>query len=130
MNAVLALLGRLCLSALFLGDAFAKITDFDGTRAGMESVGMPSPTILLVGAILLLVVGGLSVLLGFQARTGAVLLVIFLVPATYYFHLDFDDPMQKIQFMKNLAILGGLLYVAGGGPGRYSVDGRRRAAKT
>ncbi len=69
-------------------------------------------------------------LLGFKARVGAVLLIIFLIPATLIFHNfwafeGMERQMQMIMFMKNLAILGGLLLVLGLGPGPISVDQRQ-----
>lgn len=122
-------LARLFISQIFLLSAFGKITDFGGTAGYMASKGMPMTSVLLAGAIVFLVVGGASVLAGFKARIGSVLLMVFLVLATYFFH-DFwnIDPesgefrTQLIQFQKNLAIFGGLLYVLAFGSGSLSVD--------
>jgi len=70
------------------------------------------------------VAGGLSILFGFKARWGALALFMFLIPATLIFHTDFSDPNQIGIFLKNLAIMGGLLMVASSGPGSLSMDRR------
>jgi len=123
------LMARLFLSQIFLLSAFGKITGFSDTVGYMASKGVPIPNVLLVGAIIFLLVGGLSVLAGFKARIGAVLLIIFLVLATYYFHnfwaFDPNDAAfltELIQFQKNLAILGGLVMVIAFGSGPLSAD--------
>jgi putative oxidoreductase len=134
-----ALFGRIFLSAIFLFSGFAKIADWSGTSAAMEKQGMVAVPVFLAGAIALEVLGGLSVLLGLFARLGAGALIVFLVPATVIFH-DFwtvEETMARMNqmqhFMKNLALMGGLLVVAALGPGRLSVDHWRagdRAAKS
>ena len=124
MQRYLPLLGRVLISLIFLMSAFGKIADFGGTQQYMASYGMPATGLLLVGAIVLELFGGLSVLLGFRARWGAIALIVFLIPATLVFHTDFADRMQTIQFMKNLAIIGGLLFVVAFGPGAFRLDRR------
>src|SRR5262245_27955550 len=81
------ILGRLMLSTIFLLSALGnKIPHFGEVAKVMESAGMPAPQLLLAGAIVFLIVGSASVIVGFQARFGAGLLLTFLVLATYYFH--------------------------------------------
>jgi len=114
---------------------FAKITDWSGTAAHMEKESMTAIPVFLTGAIVLEIGGALSVLVGCWARLGASALIVFLVPTTLIFHdfWTYDGPerlQQMIQFMKNLAIIGGLLMVAAFGPGGYSIDQRRRARET
>ena len=124
------LAGRILLSAIFLMSGFSKIGGFERTSGFMESKGMPMVSLLLVGAILLEVLGGLSVLVGLKARIGAAALILFLIPATLIFH-DFwnlegmEHNMQRVMFLKNLAIVGGLLLVIGLGAGPLSVDNRK-----
>ncbi|NBW95877.1 MAG: DoxX family protein [Planctomycetia bacterium] len=125
-----SLLGRLLLAAIFLASAIGnKIPQFTATAAYMQQEGVPLPTLALVGAIGLLLLGGLSLVLGAWTRIGGFFLLVFLVAATYYFH-DFwtiADPNlrqpQTIQFMKNMAIAGGLLSLIAFGGGPWSVDG-------
>ena len=125
MEKLVLLLGRVFLSAIFLVTGVQKILDFPGSRTYMENVGIPMPGVLLVGAIVLELVGGLAVLMGYKARLGAILLIVFLVPATLACHTDFGGGDQLNHFLKNLSILGGLLLVAGYGPGPYSLDRKR-----
>jgi putative oxidoreductase len=125
-----SLLSRFMLVAIFLFSAFdSKIRHFSQTAEYMRSEGIPNPRLALFGAIGLILLGGLSLLAGAWTRIGAAFLLVFLAAATFYFH-DFwmiTDPVQRqlqvIQFMKNMAIGGGLLALiyAGGGP--WSVDG-------
>jgi putative oxidoreductase len=86
---------------------------------------------LLVGALVFLFVGGVSVVGGYKARIGAFLPLVFLGLASYYFH-DFwrlTDPKeaqeQTIQFMKNLSMIGAMLFIIANGAGAWSLDARR-----
>jgi len=126
----IALLARLLLAAIFVLSAVGnKIPQFQATATYMATEGVPNPKFALFGAIGLLLIGGLCVLLGAWTRIGAACLLIFLVAATYYFH-DFwtfadsgQRQLQTIQFMKNLAIAGGLLSLIAFGGGPWSIDG-------
>jgi len=136
----LSLLARLMIVAIFLMSAVAgKIMNFNGTVERMAAEGVPSPTILLGGAIAFLLLGGLSIVLGLWGRVGALLLLVFLAAATYYFH-DFwklppDTPpermqMEVISFLKNLALMGTMLFLIANGTGPWSIDNRSRAEDT
>ena len=125
-----SLLARLMIAAIFLTSViFNKIPQFKATAEYMQSEGVPLPTLALVGAIGLLVLGGLSLVCGAWTRIGAFFLLVFLAAATFYFHdfWKFVDPTQRqlqtIQFMKNVAIGGGLLSLIAFGGGPWSVDG-------
>lgn len=122
MKHLLTFLARLGLSFIFIMSGFTKITNFEGTAQKMTQAGMPAASFFLVGAIGFLLMGGLAVLLGFKAKWGAILLLLFLIPATFIFHLDITDPMQRIQLVKNIAIGGGLLMLIAHGSGKFSVD--------
>lgn len=121
------LLGRICLSLIFILAGISKFMDWDGTAQFMASKGMTFVSVFLVVAALIEIICGLSVLLGIRARLGALILLLYLIPATYLFH-DFwnlEGPaagMMRIEFLKNLAIFGGLLYVWSVGAGRWSID--------
>ena len=130
MNATLqntaTLAGRVGLGLLFVVSGFGKITGFAGTAGYMASKGMPMAEVLLVGAIAIELVGGLMLLAGFKARWAALAIAAFLVPTTLIFHSPVgpEAQAQMTQFLKNLSILGGMLYVAAFGPGAWSVDRR------
>ena len=100
-----------------------------GTQQYMAAHGMPFAGLFLIGAIILEIGGGLSVLLGYKARWGAIALVVFLIPTTLIFHTKFSEHLQVIMFMKNLAILGGLLMVSYFGPGPISFDARTTSSR-
>jgi len=130
VNRFAPLLGRILLALIFLVSGLGKIFDWQGTAGYMASKGMPLIPFFLLGAILLELAGGLAVLLGFKARIGAVLLIVFLIPATLIFHnfwtlTGMERQIQMVMFLKNLAIMGGLLLVVGLGPGPLSLDEKR-----
>jgi putative oxidoreductase len=77
---------------------------------------MPGVPIFLAGAVALETLGGLSIITGFKPRWGAVALIVFLIPATLIFHRfwvfqGMERQMQMINFLKNVSIGGGLLYL-------------------
>lgn len=123
-------LGRLFISAIFILSGIGKFFNFDATAQYMASQGMTMIPFFLIGAALIEIVGGLSLLLGCRARIGALLLLLYLIPTTIIFHNFWmlegaAREAQIIEFMKNLAIFGGLWYIIGGGPGRFSIDAAR-----
>ena len=126
----ISLLARLLIAVIFLASAIGnKIPQFAQTAEYMASEGVPNPKFALFGAIGLLLLGGLSLIAGAWTRVGAGFLFVFIAAATYYFHdfWTFADPSQRqlqtIQFMKNLAIGGGLLSLMAFSGGPWSVDG-------
>ena len=130
VQGLVSLLARLMIAAIFLASAIGnKIPQFKATAEYMQSEGVPNPKFALFGAIGLLLIGGLSMISGAWTRIGSAFLLIFLAAATYYFHdfWNFTDPTQRqlqtIQFMKNMAIAGGLLAFIAFGGGPWSVDG-------
>jgi putative oxidoreductase len=124
----LAVLGRLLLCTIFLMAAVGnKIPQFNAVAQVMESAGMPAPQLMLVGAIVFLIVGSVSVIVGFHARVGAALLLTFLILASYYFHPFWKlegqaQQEQMIQFMKNLSMMGAMLFLMANGSGPMSLD--------
>src|SRR5580692_2227761 len=134
----LTVLGRLLLCTIFFMAAVGnKIPHFNDVAKVMGSVGMPAPQLLLVGAIVFLIAGSLSVIAGYKAQIGAAFLLTFLVLATYYFHPFWKlegqaQQEQMIQFMKNLSMMGAMLFVMANGSGPMSLDSwlaRRAPAK-
>ena len=124
----LTVVGRVLLCTIFFMAAVGnKIPHFSDVAKVMESVGVPAPQLLLVGAIVFLLVGSLSVIVGYKARVGAALLLTFLVLASYYFHPFWKleghaQQEQMIHFMKNLSMMGAMLFVIANGSGPMSVD--------
>ena len=119
------LVGRLLMAAIFLMSGMHKISDPQGTQQYMQAMGMTwATTLLYLGAIVIEVGGGLSLLLGYWTRAGATALILFMIPTTLIFHTNFADQNQMIHFLKNLAMFGGLFYVAAYGAGPISLDAR------
>jgi len=116
------LVGRVFISLIFIVTGIGKITGYSGTAAYMDSMGIPGMLLPLV--ILLEVGGGLAILLGFKTRLVAFLLAGFCVLSALIFHFDFDNQMQSLMFMKNIAIAGGFLFLVAFGPGKYAIDNR------
>lgn len=119
MRSYVPLIARILLGLIFVMSGFNKITGFEGTQQYMASHGIPMTAVLLTAAIAVEILGGLSVILGLWARVGAAGLFLFLIPATLIFHTDFSQETQMIMFLKNLSIMGGLLFVMAFGSGEY-----------
>jgi len=122
-----ALLARVLLASIFIWSGFGKLTGFEGVISGIAAKGLPLPTVLAAFAVAMELGGGILLLIGLRARWIGLLFVIFLLVITPIYH-DFWNAAgnavmgQKVNFMKNIAIAGGMLMVFAFGPGRYSVD--------
>lgn len=120
-------IGRILFSLIFITSIFSHFSG--STIAAASAHGVPLATILVPCAGILAFLGGVSVLLGYRARFGAFLLLVFLVPVTLVMHKfwGLTDPqmvmMQKVNFMKNLSLMGGALMVMYYGSGPASLDG-------
>jgi putative oxidoreductase len=134
LQGLLGLLGRILFCAIFVMSTVAnKILNFNGTVKMMEDHNVPLAQVALVGAIVFLLVGSASVIVGYKARIGALLLLVFLILATYFFHVqDYlnyqkagDEPHmmnEMIHTMKNVALMGAALFIMGNGAGAWSLD--------
>jgi len=136
MQAAWSIAGRVFIAIIFIMSAVGnKIPQFNNVVEYMRSEGVPVPAVMLAGAIVFLVVGGLSVVTGYKIQIGAGLLLVFLVLATYYFH-DFwnfegeQAQQQMIQFMKNLSLMGTMMFLIanGGGAGSLQLKQKTQAA--
>ncbi|MDB5752266.1 MAG: DoxX family protein [Ramlibacter sp.] len=126
----LALVGRILLAWMFIPAGFGKIAGFAGTVAYATSAGLPLPQVGVALAVLIELLGGIALLVGFGTRWVALALALFTAVATFFFHNYWAMPeaqqmMQQLMFTKNLAIVGGLLAFAAFGPGRLSIEGRK-----
>ena len=125
--AVLA--GRVFFSLIFILSSLNHFSKQTIAFAASQGVPLASIAVPLSGVIAL--VGGLSILLGYRARFGAWLIVLFLVPVTFMMHKfwGISDPMtaqiQMIMFMKNVSILGGAFLISQFGAGPFSLDAAR-----
>ena len=124
------LVGRVLLALIFIIAGFGKITGFAGTVGYMQAYHMPMTQVLAVIAIIIELGGGIMIAAGWKARWGAAAIFIFVLVASFVFHAFWAVPadqaqLQNIMFMKNLAIMGGMLYIIVYGSGPLSVDKNR-----
>lgn len=126
---VIALLGRILFSLIFIFASYSHFYQQTIQYAAAQGVPLASFLVPLSGLMALL--GGVSIFLGFKARYGAWLIILFLIPVTLIMHKfwGLTDPaqatMQHIHFMKNVSMLGGALLIAYFGSGPLSVDQNR-----
>lgn len=114
------LLGRILMAAIFVWSGTGKIMGYAGTEQYIESLGLAGGFLPLI--ILWELGGGLALLLGLFTRPVALALAVFCVVSGFLVHLHPGDLMQMINFMKNLAMAGGFLFVAAQGAGDWSLD--------
>ncbi len=124
-NAATLLIGRIFLSAIFILSGLSKLGDPAGTAGYMTSLGLPLASIGVWIVILLEVLGGIAVLVGFMTKPAAWALALFCIASALLAHSNIGDQAQFIAFFKNLAIAGGFMALAVHGPGSISVDARR-----
>ena len=114
----LALVGRILLGSIFVLSGFQKL---------IAGKGLPMPEVLAVLTVIIELGAGLLLVVGWKARWAAFLLFLFAIPVSLVYHNFWtmegaQAAMNKIQFMKNVSIMGGMLLAAAFGPGRYSID--------
>ena len=124
------LVGRVLLALIFIIAGFGKITGFEGTVGYMQAYNVPMTQVLAVLAIIVELGGGLLIAVGWKARWAAAAIFVFVLIASFIFHAFWAVPadqaqLQNIMFMKNLAIMGGMLYIIVYGSGPLSVDKNR-----
>ena len=123
------LLARILLAAVFLVAGIRKVMAVAASTGYLTKLGFPMPEVLIWVAVVIEIGGALLLILGWQTRRVAWLLILFVAIATAMAHRfwEFDAAQyanQMNHFLKNLAIIGGLLFVAVFGPGAASVDKR------
>ncbi len=119
MHALVSLVARILLSAIFVTAGINKVSGYVQTQAYMESHGLPGTLLPLV--IGLEVIGGLAVLLGVFSRYAGLALAAFCLAAAAVFHSNFADQAQMTNFMKNVCMAGGFLLLFANGSGRYAI---------
>jgi len=123
------LLGRIFLSLIFIIAGIDKIIHFQWAVQAINVAGLPLAEALTVIALFFELIGGLMVFFGWKTRIGAWLLVIFIVAVSVIFHQYWNEPTataanQVHHFMKNVSMLGGMLYIIACGAGKFSFDGK------
>jgi len=120
-----ALVGRNMLGLLFVISGVEKIGAFSDTAVYMASAGLPAVSVLLILAIVVEIGGGGAICLGWQTRLGALVILLFTATVTIVFHRFWNMPpdqaaVQRLFFMKNLSVMGGLILLMAFGPGRMA----------
>ncbi len=125
-----SLVGRILISLIFVMSGFQKFMMFSMMTGVAAAKHLPMPTLAIGAAATIEVLGGLAILAGFHTKLAAWVVFLFLIPTTLLFHNFWTmQGMERMDnqghFMKNLAIMGGLLILAANGAGGYSVDSSR-----
>jgi putative oxidoreductase len=126
------LVGRLALAWFFLSEVYSRAGAWDANVALMTMAGIPVAPLLFALALMVMILGGLSLLLGFHARHGAILLFGFTILATIFMHdyWHIHDAASRAAdydiFARNIAIAGGLLLVVGMGAGPFAIDNKNQ----
>ena len=134
VTGVVGVVGRILLCTVFLAAALGYTApDAQNFARVIAAKGTMPPAWVLVGAIVLLVVGSLSVVVGYKARVGASALLMFLVLTTYCLHgfsfWNVVNPQARhehiVFLVMNLSIMGAMLFIVANGAGQMSLDGKR-----
>ena len=130
LNRYGSLVGRILIALIFVFAGFGKISGFEGTVGYIASKGMPLPQLAAIGAIIIELGGGIMLVLGWKTRWAATALFLFTGLAALIFHNFWaaapdQAQNQMIHFMKNMAIMGGILFVIVHGAGAFSLDNKK-----
>ena len=123
----LILLARILMMVLFVMSGWGKLTGFQGTVGYMASTGAPMPMVAAAVAVVMEFGVGIALLIGLWTRPLAILMALFVLGTSFIAHSYWDmegamEAANKIQFFKNLSIMGGLFLLAAVGPGKYAVQ--------
>lgn len=129
-TALLQLVARACLAAVFLVSGITKALGWSGGLAEVVELGLPLPALALSSTIVVQLIGGFAVLTGVAARWGALALAAFTLLATLIAHAFWAAPpevrgQEAVIFLEHLGLVGGLLLLVAVGPGTYSLSMRR-----
>jgi putative oxidoreductase len=109
MASIAAIIGRILLAVLFIASGVTKLMTVQATNTMIVGAGLPGGLAIPIGVFEL--VAGLFLAIGLMTRLASLLLVVFVLLTTLFFHMELTDPMQQAMALKNLAICGGLLMV-------------------
>ena len=117
--------GLVLIAFMFVMSGLNKMNNYSNTAGWMDAMGVPENLLPLV--IMLEVLGGAAIMIGWQTRIAAILFAGFSVMSAVIFHADFSDQNQMIHFMRNISIAGGFLFLIVHGAGSYPLDSREKA---
>ena len=117
---ILELFARIFLSVLFLAEGIRKFFFQEETIMYMEDYGVPE--ILFYPSIILEVIVPIFLIIGYKTRFSASIMALFTLTVALIFHTNFDNQMELITFLKDIAIAGGFLIIAANEPKICSID--------
>tara|TARA_X000000368_G_C22756950_1_gene590936 strand:+ start:246 stop:629 length:384 start_codon:yes stop_codon:yes gene_type:complete len=117
---ILEAFGRIFISTLFLYEAVRKFFYQVETIDYMESYGIPE--FLFYPSLLFELIVPILLIIGFKTRIAAIAMFLFTIAVSLIFHMDFEDNMQVITFLKNLSISGGFLIIASYEAKKFTMD--------
>ena len=126
------LIGRWVIAYFFLSEAWARMAAFDATASVLRAHAVPAAPVLLIVALAVMVLGGLSLVFGMQTRHGAMLLFAFTIVTSVLLHAYWTISVPDARaadyeiFIRNMAIAGALLLIVGVGPGPLALDNAGR----
>ncbi|MFM0212387.1 DoxX family protein [Paraburkholderia sediminicola] len=120
----LPLLGRILIGAPFVMSGLGKLAAYSATVGYIAAMGLPVPPLAFVVSVLVELGGGLLLLSGYRVRLVSVAMAVFCVVTALFFHHNFADQNQMINFLKNVMMAGGLLQITYFGAGAFSLDAR------
>lgn len=118
-HAAASLFARVMMASIFLVSGLPKLTAYDAAAQYLASIGVPAQFLPLIIAVE--IGGGLAILIGLFTRWAALALALLAVATAVYVHGNIADDAQLIQFLKNIAMSGGLVLLAANGPGRWAI---------
>ncbi len=125
-----AVVGRVLIGALFFISGLSKIAAPAATQGFIASVGLPFPVLAYATSVAVETLGVLLLVVGVQTRFVAAAMAVYAFATALAFHNNFADQNQAMNFMKNIAIMGGLLQIVAFGGGKFSADGWRARRST
>ena len=120
MTNIIDLLARISISLLFLINGYFKIVNYDGTMEWIESFGLPGS--LIIPAIILEIIAPILLIVGYKTKLAAAALGLFCLATAIIFHNDFGNQIQLTAFLKNIALMGGFLFLFLNGAKDFSLD--------
>ena len=126
-TSTILLVGRILIGILFLVAGIMKAMNIAGTTGYMTKLGFPAPELMAYLSTIIELAGGVLLIIGWQTRRVAWLLIVYVVIATGMAHRFWEyEPAQRVNqinhFLKNLALIGAMLYIVVSGAGSASVD--------
>lgn len=121
-------IGRVLMGGYFLWNGLLKAATFSGTVGYVASAGLPEPTFGAIAAIVIEIGFGIMLIVGWKSRTAALALVTWTIIVTLIYHTGFSEPLTMTLFLKNMAIIGGLMYMSAFSSGTFSFGTKKASA--